>query len=147
MLPVKAPGSVALQGPWLPDSVNAWYIPPPAFTPASPVPVARSLGVIVPPLNKPGAAVVFDVPKVQTAIPLTGTLRAEVSVMALFPTIVPVVSALIGIPPFEEHGVGVVSAQVPLYMIPTMVALAAELNVKAGANGFTAASPAVIVCQ
>ncbi len=93
--PVRALGSVALHGPWLPDSPNAWYIAKPAFPPVSalPPPVPRSLGVIVPPLNKPGASVTFVEPKAQTATPLAITRVAEVSLMLLLAVAVPVVLA------------------------------------------------------
>jgi len=108
--------------------------------------VPKSFGVIVPPLNKPGASVVFVEPKAQTATPSVGTLRAEVSSTLLLAVAVPVVSALIGFPTGDPEGhiEGVVSAQVPLYMTPTMVAAAAELNMNLGLNVNIAASIALI---
>jgi len=127
--PVWLPGSVAVHGPWLPDSPNAWYIAKPGFPPVSalPPPVPRSLGVIVPPLNKPGASVVFVEPKAQTATPLAGTAIEELPSTLLLAVAVPVVRALIGFPAGDPvgHIEDIVSVQVPLYMIPTTVAAAA----------------------
>ena len=148
MSPVRALGSVAVHGPWRPDSPNAWYIAKPAFPPVSadPPPVPRSLGVIVPPLNKPGASVTFVEPKAQTATPLAVTRVAEVSLMLLLAVAVPVVKSPIGFPAGDPvgHMEDIVWVQVPLYMIPTMVAAAGSLNVKFGSNVNIPASVALI---